>query len=75
MLLRTKVPSEKREAFLILTFVVSVLGMLILTLFMRDEALSALDLLALCVSWCAIAAYITINGLRVGLLPTNAHEV
>lgn len=75
MLLRTKLPIEKREAFLILVFVISIVGMLILMLSMRVGTLSVLNLLALCVSWCAIASYMTVNGLRGRDLPLNAHAV
>lgn len=33
-------------------------------LFMRDGIWGVLDLIAMCVSWCAIALYITVDGLR-----------
>lgn len=64
VLLRTKLPIEKRRAFTTLVFAMCVVGMLILMLFMKDGTWSALDVLALCISWCAVAAYILVNGLR-----------
>lgn len=64
MLLRTKLVREKRRVFVLFLFVVSVLGILILMLFTRDGWWSVLDLLSICVSWCAVASYIVVDELR-----------
>lgn len=45
-------------AFIALVFAMSLVVMLLLKLFMRDDTWSVLDLLALCVSFCGVAAYI-----------------
>lgn len=45
-------------SFVALVFAMSVVVMLLLKLFMRDDTWSVLDLLALCVSFCGVAAYI-----------------
>lgn len=45
-------------AFIALVFAMSLVLMLLLKLFMRDDTWSVLDLLALCVSFCGVAAYI-----------------
>lgn len=64
MLLRTKLVREKRRVFVLFLFVVSVLAILILMLFTRDGWWSVLDLLSICVSWCAVASYIVVDELR-----------
>lgn len=64
MLLRTKLVREKRRVFVLFLFVVSVLAILILMLFTRDGWWSVLDLLSICVSWCAVASYIIVDELR-----------
>lgn len=58
MLLRALLPRGKRGAFIALVFTMSLVVMLLLKLFMRDYTWSVLDLLALCVSFCGVAAYI-----------------
>lgn len=64
MLLRTKLLREKRRVFVIFLFVVSVLSILVLMLFTRDGWWNVLDLLSICVSWCAVASYIIVDELR-----------
>ncbi|KAK2599873.1 hypothetical protein N8I77_011594 [Diaporthe amygdali] len=58
VLLRAILPSEKRVAFVTLVFTMSLVAMLLLKLFIRDDTWSVLDMLALCVSFCGVAAYI-----------------
>lgn len=65
MLLRTKLLIEKRKAFIVLLFVMTSLGILILMLFTRDGMWTVLDLLSICVSWCAVVSYMIVDGLRV----------
>lgn len=48
-------------AFIALVFAMSLVAMLLLKLFMRDDTWSVLDLFALCVSFCGVAAYIITN--------------
>ena len=51
-------------SFIALVFAMSLVVMLLLKLFMRDDTWSVLDLLALCVSFCGVAAFIIISGPR-----------
>lgn len=53
-------------AFIALVFAMSLVAMLLLKLFMRDDTWSVLDLFALCVSFCGVAAYIITNEPRDG---------
>lgn len=62
--LRATLPREKRGSFIALVFTMSLVVMLLLKLFMRDDTWSVLDLLALCVSFCGIAAHIVTSGPR-----------
>lgn len=57
-------PRQRRVAFIALVFSMSLVFTLILKLFMGDDTWSVLDLLAPCVSFCGIAAYIVTSGLR-----------
>lgn len=86
VLIRTTLPTEKRRKFITLVFTMSVMVMLTLKLFMRDDTWSVLDLLALCVSFCGVAAYIVTseprgrNSVREGLgleagRPQHHHQV
>lgn len=61
VLLRAILPRWKRGAFIPLVFALSVVTMLLLKLFMRDDTWSVLDLFALSVSFCGVAAYIITN--------------
>lgn len=65
LLLRTKLIREKRKAFIVLLFVVTTMGILILMLFARDGRWNVLDLLSICISWCAVVSYIIVDELRV----------
>jgi len=65
LLLRTKLIREKRKAFILLLFVVTTMGILILMLFARDGRWIVLDLLSICISWCAVVSYIIVDELRV----------
>jgi hypothetical protein len=64
VILRTILPKEKRVSFIALVFAMSLVVMLLLKLFMRDDTWSVLDLLALCVSFCGVAAFIITSGPR-----------
>lgn len=64
MLLRAKLVREKRRVFVLFLFVVFLLGILMLMLFTRDGWNNVLDLLSICVSWCAFASYIIVDELR-----------
>lgn len=65
MLLRAKLLREKRKAFGILLFGVTTIGILILMLTTREGSWGILDLLSICVSWCAVVSYMIVDELRI----------
>lgn len=65
MLLRAKLVKEKRKAFGILLSVVTTLGILILMLITREGSWGILELLSICVSWCAVVSYMIVDELRI----------
>lgn len=74
MTLSVKLHREKREAFILLSFVVTTLGIIILILFEREKSWSALDMLSICVSWSAVVCYLIVDKLRVITASVTGHS-
>lgn len=59
-LLSGLLPTQRRQPLLVFTFVLSVFGMLVLQMGMRDSTWTVLDLLALDISGAALVSYIVV---------------